>query len=261
MTDIIQYPTGKKEARYSPSDKLFTEFRVSRAPITVPTIFGHGNSFKDWGMLGNDNYGDCVLAGGAHETELLNNLGSGGQTGLEVVKFTDDGVLSDYSAITGFSKEDPNSDQGTDVHEALDYRIKTGLIDAQGKRHKIAAYVALEPGNLEHLREALFIFEAVGIGFAFPASAMVQFNRNQVWSVVPKSPIEGGHYVPLVGVPAIGNLACVTWGKRQVMTDGFYSKYCDEAYAFITQEELNRKSQRNWGGFNWADLQADLKSF
>lgn len=264
MPTLTDFPFkyGKADAEYRPTDRLFTSFRDASqsTSVTVPTLFGHGNSFKNWGMNGNDKWGDCVFAGAAHETELLTNLASGGVIGQQVVTIGEKESLSDYAAVTGFNYT-VETDRGTNVHDALEYRIKTGIVDSTGKRHKIVAFVSLEPGNLEHLRHALFIFEAVGIGFQVPRSAEEQFSRNQVWQVVPgESEIVGGHYVPLVGVPALGNLACVTWAQRQVMTDAFFTKYCDEAYAYITEEELNRKSQSNWGGFNWADLKADLAS-
>src|ERR1035437_6620330 len=96
MTD---YKLGKKEARYVPTDKFYTEYRVSTAPVTVPSIFGHGNSFRDWGMNGNDTYGDCVLAEGAHTTELIANLATGGVTGAEPVAVTTENSIADYFAV------------------------------------------------------------------------------------------------------------------------------------------------------------------
>jgi hypothetical protein len=250
--------TGKKPARYLKSTKRFCDYRLSTSPVTVPSIFGHGNSFSEWGMLGNDKWGDCVFAGAGHETELLANLANGGVTGQEVVKVTEANALSDYAAVTGFNYTEA-TDKGTDVQEALEYRVKTGIVDANGNRHKIAAFVSIEPGNFQHILEAAYIFDAVGIGIQFPESAMDQFNEGKVWSVVKGAQIDGGHYIPVVGCPATGNLAFVTWAKRWVMTDAFFSEYCDEAYAYITEESLNAKTQKNWGGYDWAQLQADLK--
>lgn len=254
----VELKTGKKDPTYDKRDFRYAQLAKSVA-ITPPNNFGHGKSFADWGMLGNDKYGDCVIAGGDHEVMLLNNLAAGGQTGLEVVKFTEDNALSDYSAVTGFKKDDPSTDQGTEVRQALKYRQSTGLIDSQGKRHKIAAYVSLEPGNVAQLLQATFIFEVVGIGFQFPESAMDQFNEGKVWSVVSNAPINGGHYIPIVGRPQPGYLGSVTWGQRQIMTEGFYKKYCDEAWGLITLEELNKRTQKNWGGFAWKDLEEDLR--
>jgi hypothetical protein len=225
----------------------------------VPKFFGHGNAFADWGVLGNDLYGDCVWAGGAHETELLNWLAAGGIFGASSpVSFTTDNVLADYGS-TGFVKTDPTTDQGTVVGDALEYRRKTGLIDASGRRHKIAAYVKLDVGNLDMLLEALYLFEAVGIGIQFPTSAMDQFNAGQPWTPVPNAQIDGGHYIPLVGRPAPGVLDCVTWGKTQQMTDAFFQTYCDEAYGILSLEGLRARTQTNYEGFAWSQLASDAK--
>ena len=257
----MHYPLGKKDFVKSDKDILFASLRNPLGlNINVPNVFGHGNTFANWGLNGNDKFGCCVEAGGAHETELINNLAAGGVTGKEVVKITTENTLSDYAAITGFNPATGENDNGTEVRAALEYRVKTGLIDSTGKRHKIGAFVFIEPGSIQHLIEAIFIFDAVGIGIKFPGSAMEQFNNGQPWSVVPGSNIEGGHYVPLVGKPAQGDLACITWGKRQVLTEAFYKEYCDEAWAYVTPESLNTKTLRNWGGFNWNQLQEDLQN-
>lgn len=227
--------------------------------VNVPATFGHGNSFSNWGMLGNDDYGDCVLAGSDHETMLINNLAQGDKVGYEAVKFTAENALDDYGAITGFNPKTGAGDNGTEPRDAFKYRQKTGLIDARGSRHKIAAYVSIPVTNIKDVLEAVFIFDAVGIGIEFPGSAMEQFNSGQPWDVVEGAQIEGGHYIPIVGRPAAEQYAIITWGKRQLMTEAFYQKYTQEAWGFITEESLNVKTKENWGGFNWAALQADLQ--
>jgi len=209
-------------------------------------------------MLGNDQWGDCVFAGTAHQTMVWNRLGS-----KITVPFNDNVVLGDYSAVTGF---DPNAgpsgnnstDQGTDVHDGLNYIRNTGVQDSTGTRHKIAAYVALDPKNWDQLMLATYIFSAVGIGFEFPNSAMTQFNRNEIWDVVPGAVIEGGHYVPVVGTMARTKVATVvTWGRRQQLTRAFYELYNDEAYGILSPEQL-RSSGTDLHNFDLVTLQADL---
>lgn len=241
-------------------DLKFETFKTDKTAVLVPEVFGHGKTFEDWGMLGNDQYGDCVFAGADHEQMLVANLAlPGAPTGVEPVKFTPENALADYGAVTGFDPATGEGDNGTDPRESFKFRKKTGSIDAKGKRHKIYAYVAV-PLDIPTIAEATFIFDAVGIGFEFPGSAMDQFNNGEKWDVVKRAQIEGGHYVPIVGKPAKGDLACITWGKRQVLTEAFFKKYVVEAWAFITPESLNAKTQRNWGGYNWEELQKDLKS-
>lgn len=253
---------GKKPAPgYRPHTASFATYEAKAGGLPTPKIpFGHGNTFSNWGMLGNDYYGCCVASGEDHETMLINNLSHGNVTGKQVVSFTEANTLADYFAMNGVQPGPPGSasDQGTDVQTSLDYRVHTGLIDSVGTRHQIGAYVSIKPRNLQDVLDAIYIFDAVGIGIEFPNSAMDQFNQGQPWDVVQGSSIDGGHYIPLVGVPAQGQLACVTWGRKQIMTNAFFSAYCDEAYAYVTLESLNAKTKKNWGGYSWTDLQKDL---
>lgn len=241
---------GRKPYIPSKKDLLYRNYRGAALP-PIPKSFGHQSLVSNWGMLGNDTVGDCVIAGADHETMLWTEEGSSESS------FTTANAISDYSAITGYNPNDPNTDQGTDVRIALKYRQNTGMIDVSGSRHKIAAYLLLDQSNLlNELLEATYLFSAVGIGINFPASAMDQFNNGQPWSVVQGSQIEGGHYVPVVGYDG-AYIYCVTWGQVQKMSVDFLTTYCEEAWAVLSQEFINGKGVSP-EGFNLAQLQADL---
>jgi hypothetical protein len=227
---------GKQPAAPRPTDFKFADFAAGVTLPPAPSRFGHGNAYPDWNMFGNDQYGDCVWAGAAHEHMLFNKV-----VHHVDVAFDDACVLGDYAAVTGFDPSDPSTDNGTSVHDALSYRRKTGIVDANGVRHKIGAYVALDPKNWEHLEQAAYIFGAVGIGFEFPETAMDQFHAGEPWDYVPGSPPpKDGHYVPVVGsLHAQDRATAITWGKRQVFTVAFYEQYNDEAWVYITPEELH----------------------
>jgi hypothetical protein len=260
---------GKKPATYDKRDLLFAQYRTTEALPSHPKHFGHEKlvGANAWQMLGNgpDNTvspgfkgaGDCVFAGGDHETMLWT---------LETnspAKFTGADAIKDYSKVTGYDPKAPldanggnPTDQGTNTRDALKYRQKTGLLDAAGKRHKIGAYIALELGNMDQLLEALYLFGVTGIGIKFPNSAMDQFNSGKPWSVVPGPNPTEGHYIPLVAYRT--NLECVTWGRIQQMTPQFYQTYCDEAWAILSPEML--KAGKSLEGFDLAQLQADLRA-
>lgn len=243
------YKLGKKPARTGAVKFRFAAYTDAAALPMPPAAFGHETLISSWPMLGNDRYGDCVWAGAAHETMLLAK-----EAGKSVI-FTDTNVLSDYAAATGFNANDPSTDQGTDLQEAASYRRKTGIIDATDCRHAIANYLALEPGDMKNLLLAAYMFIA-GVGLQLPASALDQAARNQVWDVVPGSPNAGGHYVPLLGRRADGLLVFVSWGNIQLATERFVQTYCDEAIAYLSEEDLtNRKSP---DGFDYVTLAADL---
>jgi hypothetical protein len=246
---------GKLPASEDQRDLLFSRYVQPAALPVPPAQFGHDTLFapKAWGMLGNDEWGDCAWAGPAHETMILSTEGGTPAT------FTSAGVLSDYAAGTGF---DPNAgppgsnptDKGSDVRAVLGYRVKTGIVDASGTRHKIGAYVKLDHGSLTQLYQALYLFQVVGIGIQFPSSAMGQFNAGQPWDVVPGATVQGGHYIPVVARREM--IDVVTWGALQQMTEAFFSTYCDEAWAYISTEDL--KNGVDPDGFELTQLRADL---
>ena len=243
---------GKKPARHDPRDLLFTHYREPSTIQQAPVGFDHTSLVvQPWGIMANDRLGDCAIAGPGHETMLL-NAAAGRQ-----VAFTDQNIIDAYSAITGYNPADPNTDQGSDVHQVLDYRAKTGLTDARGGNHRIAAYVAVTAGDWTQLLEALYVFECVGIGIQFPGSAMDQFNAGQPWDV-PISAFDGGHYIPVVARPAADQVTVITWGAKQLMTRAFYEQCCDEAWCFVSQEDLT--AGKTLEGFDLDELTQDLNA-
>lgn len=248
---------GKKDPTYDARDVQFAHY-LTRLSVDLPKhprVFGHEGLVHDWGMLGNDKWGCCTVSGADHET-MLWHAESVGSDVRYALKFTDDCVASDYSAITGFDPNDSSTDNGAIVRDVFKYRKRVGVVDATGGRHRIVAYAALEPGNWEHLLEAVYLFGAVGIGFQVPSSAMDQFNAGKPWSVVSKpGAIEGGHYVPLVAWRDL--LTAVTWGKKQGMTRGFYERFSDEAWVIFDDELLQQG--RSPEGFNLQQLIADVQ--
>ena len=241
---------GKLPARHDSRDLLYASYAPEL--IRVPAVYKRQlHAFGDWQMLGNDQYGDCVFAGADHETMMWDKEGGHKAT------FSADTALSDYAAVTGFDPVTGEGDNGTDVRTALGYRRKTGLADTEGKRHKLAGYVALEVGNIAHVKEAIYLFGAVGLGFEVPASAQQQFADGQPWTVVPGQPIEGGHYVPAIGYGP-RSVYVVTWGRTQEMSWQFFSTYTDEAYGLLSAEFL--RSGRSPAGFSLAQLKTDLRA-
>src|SRR6478752_3721205 len=250
----IQLRLGKLPARPDAVQLKMTRYLIPATLPTPPGEFGHDAAIADWEMLGNDTVGDCVIAGGLHETMLWTVNGS-----VEATMSTA-AAIKNYSAITGYRPSagpvgDNPTDRGTDMQVAASYRRKKGLVDAAGKRHKVGAYLAIDPGDLEQHFLAMYLFGAIGIGVKFPASAMAQFRAGQPWTVVKNSKIEGGHYVSGVARRG-GELIVVTWGREQVVDPAFLTKYNDGSIAYVSAEYLRKGKSPE--GFNAAQLKADL---
>lgn len=257
----MSYWLGKLPATLDSRDLRAARLLAQAALPTPPPRFGHGYSYKDWSMLGNGpddsvapNFpgcGDCVFADAGHITMLTNKLAR------HPIQITGKEVVSDYSALTGYVIGNDASDQGTEMREALGYRRSTGVVDVNGNRHKIGAYVAINLKDWEELRAATYVFTAVSIGFEFPSTAWTQFHAGRPWDLTDtNSPIEGGHDVPVIGFATPERAGVVTWGDRQGMTRAFYEQYADEAWAIIFPEEL--RNGKTWRGFDIATLNADL---
>lgn len=246
----MNFKFGRQPFIKDERDLHYRNYRATALP-PIPVSFGHQGLIADWGMLGNDSVGDCTCAGADHGIMLWTAEGSN-----QAATFTAANTISDYSAITGYNPNDPNSDQGAQIRNVLSYQLKTGMIDASGKRHKIGAYLQIDQTNLNEVLEAAYLFSVVEIGINFPDSAMTQFNQGQPWTVVPGATIEGGHDVPIVGYDGT-DLYVVTWGKLQKMSPDFFATYCEEAWVKLSPEFLNGQGVSP-EGFNLAQLQADL---
>jgi hypothetical protein len=239
---------GKKPARLGAMKlKLHDYLNKAKLPV-VPKRFGNLTAWNrmSWGMLGNDEVGDCVIAGFAHQVMMW------AATAAVAVNFSDTQILGIYSAITGYDPTDPSTDQGTDMVQACQWWQDHDFLN-----HGIVGFAEVAPTNIA---EAAFLFGSVGIGLQMTASQQDQYDHNEPWDVVPGAAVEGGHYVPVIGRNSVGNFLAVTWGKVQAITPRFIEAACDEVVAQVSQDWLNVQSSMTPRGLNLTDLVSDMKT-
>jgi hypothetical protein len=201
------------------------------------------------GMYGNDQYGDCVLAGGGHE-EVRWAREHG-----EVIGFRTADLLQDFTAITG---KPPSPTTGADMQMAASYRRRVGLLDANGIRRKVAAYVEIQPGNINELYLAIKWFKAVGIGIRVLSTLMSQFSQHQSWHIVGGERETGeGHYIPGLTVRG-GNFVVATWARLQAVRPSYLLETMDEGIAYVSDAILS--GGKSPDGFDAAGLLAKLQS-
>ena len=215
---------------------------------TFQVQFGHEEQTPPipWGMLGNDQVGDCVVAGGAHEHMLWSLMGG------KPLTFRTEDVFKDFTAITGLP---PSPLVGADMERAANFRLKTGLLGADGKRHKIASYLEITPGSLKELYAAMYLFGAVGIALHLPSTAEQQFSNHKSWHIVGGGYWLGYHYVPAIALRE-GNIVVVTWGRFQAMRPSFYVANCVQAIVYLSDEALT--GGKSLEGFDRHALIADM---
>jgi hypothetical protein len=193
-------------------------------------------------MLGNDEYGDCVVAGAAHMVQAWSANASREHF------IPEKKVVQTYLNLSG------GADTGLNMLDFLKYWRKTGL-----DGHKIGAFAALDPKNLTSIRYANYFFGGVYFGFNLPQSIKGQ----KVWDVPAGGPVGkgapgslGGHCVN-GGVATPRIIKVDTWGEEQTCTVNFVGTYADEAWAIISLDWFT-KDHHTPSGFYWRELLAAL---
>jgi hypothetical protein len=229
--------------------ELYMDFTVLLPAIPSGSLLGKMKLFLNWLMLGNDTVGDCVVAGILHAIMWSNKLAG------RVVTFSTAFAIKVYSAWTGYVPGDDRTDQGTDPDMAMKELAKSGITDAHGVVHKIAAWFYVPLGNFNALRATIYLFGSAGICFELPESAQDQFPSKK-WTVVPGSPSEGGHFVLAVDDDGKAWTKVVTWGAIVKVARQFMLLKSTRWYGFVLEDDLI--NGKDFHGFNMSQLLADV---
>lgn len=250
---------GKLTPHFDKRTLKLSKYLSALAP--PPPQSGYVDNVPTWPMFLNDSIGDCTIAAAAHILQQWTTYAT------KPFIPTDAQVLQAYEAVSGYRPNNPDSDRGAVMLNVLKYWKNKGIAG-----HKIIAYVSVNPLNINEVRQAIQLFGNCYIGVALPISAQTPktgTNGKPLWSIPDASTGSdgnpgswGGHCIPMVsyGIDPQGNTQSeiITWGQIYNMTWDFFQKYCDEAYAILTQDWIEANGQSP-SGFNLSQLQTDLK--
>jgi hypothetical protein len=191
-------------------------------------------------MDGNDQIGDCTIAGVAHllaawDAEVHEHDPVPGEQA----------VMQEYFSLTG------GPDSGLNEAEVLKTWHTSGLFG-----NTIAGYAPVNPKDLLQLHQAIAFYGGCYLGIECPESAQEQAEAGEPWTYVEGSPIVGGHCVAALGYGPNGGLHVASWGKVIVMEAGFMAHYLDEAWVILSEQMV--QARRDALGINLEALQADL---
>lgn len=214
------------------TDLALPEFWTPDSVSSRPDSYGVTG--LNWGMLGNDEWGDCYWASACHETMALRH-GSGREPDI----FTTDDALNTYGTYLGVYGEaglTRENDRGTDAREGAGFRRSHG-IEAKGYARKIGGYAFLNAGtSYADVLAAIYSFGVGTVCIEAPESIDTDFDSG-VWDYEPGSPIIGGHAVAGVAV-SNGQLVVVSWGKEVVVTEEFLKQYLQTVVVYVTGAAL-----------------------
>jgi hypothetical protein len=190
---------------------------------TVKVFTGAADADYQYGMLGNDQYGDCGFAMVFHSVEVICLL-----LGITLAPYQTAAVVQAYLAY------DHGKDVGVNLSDLCHTLYSTGILDVQ-----LAGY-AEGTGRVED--EVTGITQHFGVGFL---GIRVAQSMEDAFNAGPGEVYEykgtkadktllGGHAVPSVAFNLDENTVdIITWARRMTWTIPTLQHYLDEHYAPI----------------------------
>jgi hypothetical protein len=215
---------GKREPKHDPRTLRLARYLPTRLP-EPPVFRDWSNGHSDWGMMKNNDLGDCTIAGCGHLVQLWT------QNTSSRVTISDAEIVSYYEKWAGYDPSNPSTDAGAYELEVLNKWRKQGL-----SGHELLAYAAVNPLDARHVKQAICLFGGLYLGLSLPLSA----TYTDPWVITDKESEPGswgGHCVVICGYD-LDYITCITWGQLKRMTWSFFGKYCEEAYALLSQDWL-----------------------
>jgi hypothetical protein len=185
---------------------------------------------------GNDTLGDCTIAGVAHAITVYRGL-----IGKKNIMAKDE-VVSLYMQLTG------GQDTGLNELDVLNYWRQNEV-----SGDEILAYASIDVKNHTTIKQAMYLFGGVYLGFQVQQDCIEEFDAHQPWTPGPLT--QEGHAVFAVAYDSAG-VTVLTWGNTQKATWAWWDECVDEAYAILPPEAKNKK----FTGFDLKQLEADLQA-
>ena len=249
---------GKRPPKYDARTLQFANY-MNRLPGPLPTPpaeISYVVKVPNWPVLLNDQLGDCVIAAMGHMVQQWTYFAT---EGAAMQTMTNAEALAAYEAIGGYDPNNPDSDDGASMLEALNYWHNEGIA-VQGQNHKIAGYVQINTNDLLEVRQAIWMFGNLFTGLQMPLYAADEADwtvaQGGIYTPAGAPGSWGGHCVPMMA-ESPETLTCVTWGARLKLSHNFLFDYADEAYAVLSNDWITSQGE-TIAGFDLAALRRDI---
>lgn len=196
-----------------------------------PATAEHFSRVGDWGLYGNDKFGDCGPTSVANARKLTTKY-----LGVAEASPSQDDVFDLYRR-SGNPNFDPNTDSddnGVDMATMLSAVLAGGIAGIKG-----VAYASVDVTNPAEVDAALAIFGYLLLGIDLKVAQQAQTNAG-LWDY-KRSSDWGGHAVlcgTYTGATKGDDRDVITWAQRVGTTDAFWTHQVQEAYVLIWPEHL-----------------------
>jgi hypothetical protein len=248
---------GRTRRAYNPRVPHLSALQAGKAlPPPPPSEDWLSAMPANLGMMLNDSLGDCTCAAVYHAMQVWSFNAE-----KKLLTAPDADVEKLYELACGYKPSEGGEGPGGNEQHVLTYLLKSGApMGPSGQtRHKIAAFVEVDPRNVDDVKRTIVDCGVAYIGFNVPQNIMPKgAPPPAVWQVGPGSqPIIGGHAVVLAGYDSAG-ARLISWGAHYTMTWEFFAKYVDEVYAIADSSWFDVKKTTP-GGLTLAELEQQMK--
>lgn len=237
-------PTPAQRARFVPIRNFLS---LSARPIPTRDDYATKAQAALSQMMNNNREGCCVATWLAKLLGIFNAYRPGGSP----IVATDAEVSAWYHAVGG------PGDNGLVMEEALQYLLKNGM-KIGGAVHKIDAFAYVDVRDTAVLDKAFHWFDGVGLGVNLTREQYANFQTGTTWDWNPRSPIIGGHAIPLT-MRGPDRFRLATWAQQPDVTRSCVQNpaWAEEAWVCITKEMVDAKGL-DGNGVQWEALLAAM---
>jgi hypothetical protein len=259
MAQERHFKLGRLHRTYDPRIPHMSALRAGQTLPAPPASINYTEGMpQNLGMMLNDTLGDCTCAAIYHAIQVwsfnaLKKMDT--EPDLDVEKL--------YVLACGYNPRVGGEGPGGNEQHVLTYLLKKGApVGPTGQgRHKILAFVEVDPRNIDDVKRAIANCGVAYIGFNVPAFLVPPppAEPPSVWNVqTSNASIVGGHAVVLAGYNADG-ARVISWGSYYTMTWAFFTKYVDEVYA-LADPSWVEKTGKTPGGLSIEELENQMKA-
>ena len=231
--------TGRLPSKHDDRTLRLAQFKTARQ-LAHPTVRLWQTPVHDWGVMGNHQYGNCVIATAAHA-----------KLSIRANELADTRRISD-AAVIDLSRQ-MGALMGYNILDRLKYWRNTGMWAS-----KIWAFAATNPKNHSESQDVINTFGWLDIGINLPYA----WKNASVWDVGNGRNYAGGswggHSIPAVGYDE-KYYYVVTWGEVLRLTYAAMERYVDETYAVIDPDWL-AKDATTPAGYDLPAIAAELNA-
>ena len=198
----------------------------------------------------NTQLGCCIVAGYYHVLGVL----TANANGAPFIA-TDDQIVADYSAISGYVPGSDATDQGCDEDTAIQYWMGTPAADGS----VLSGSIEIDPSNEAEVKEAIYLFEHLYLAFEVPDADLnpPPSGNGFAWGTGMPDPNNGhcimafGYDTNGVSIDSWGLLGSESWGG---LGDLFKAGAGGSCKVLLNADILARAQGRSPLGMDWSAL-------